>query len=57
MANLEDLKSAIADAQAAATKQGDVVRSLKAELKEGKIEKVIQRLSAGFGLSVLELKE
>lgn len=30
----------IAKAQAAVTKQGDTVRSLKAELKEGKVEKV-----------------
>lgn len=36
----EALEQAIADLQAAAAKQGDVVRSLKASAKDGKAEKV-----------------
>lgn len=35
----EALEKAVEEAQAAVAKQGDTVRSLKAELKEGKIEK------------------
>jgi hypothetical protein len=40
MADLDKLREAIVEAQAAASKQGDVVRSLKAELKDGKIDRV-----------------
>lgn len=35
-----DAKAALDAAQAAATKQGDTVRSLKALLKDGKADKV-----------------
>ena len=35
-----DLEKAYLDAQEAVTKQGDTVRSLKASLKEGKVQKV-----------------
>ena len=34
------LEAAIADAQAAVTQQGDIVRSLKAKAKDGAAEKV-----------------
>lgn len=40
MSDLGDLQQAIEAAQEAVTKQGDTVRSLKAELKDGKVEKV-----------------
>jgi hypothetical protein len=36
----EELAKAVADAQEAVTKQGDTVRSLKASLKDGKVDKV-----------------
>lgn len=39
MSDLGDLQQAIEAAQEAVTKQGDTVRSLKAELKDGKVEK------------------
>lgn len=40
MADEEALQAAIEAAAAAVSHQGDEVRSLKAELKDGKIEKV-----------------
>lgn len=39
-----DLEAEIQKAEAAVTKQGDTVRSMKALLKEGKGEKVSPRL-------------
>jgi hypothetical protein len=41
---MADLEQQIQDAQAAVAKQGDTVRSLKASLKEGKVEKVLFRM-------------
>jgi hypothetical protein len=40
MASAQELEAAVSAAVEAITKQGDTVRSLKAQLKEGKIEKV-----------------
>jgi hypothetical protein len=40
MSNLEALQKAVEVAQEAVGKQGDTVRSLKAELKDGKVDRV-----------------
>ena len=42
---MPDLEQDIAAAAAAVGKQGDTVRSLKAELKDGKIQKVRRSLA------------
>ncbi len=46
MSSSDDLERAIAAAQEAVTQQGDVVRSLKANVKEGKAQKVQSRSCA-----------
>lgn len=43
MAAVEELQKALEAAQEAVTKQGDTVRSLKAELKDGKVDRVSRR--------------
>lgn len=50
----EELEAAVLAAQEAVNKQGDTVRSLKAELKEGKVEKVRELLRRWVGQAILQ---
>lgn len=52
----DELQRAAVQAQAAAAKQGDTVRSLKASLKDGKVEKVRRNALSMYGLCIEMLR-